>query len=55
MAVVINDMEVAPQPAEQGSGQTPSNGGGAGSPDKLKQLEKSWHKKRQRVARLEAY
>ena len=53
MAVVINDMETAPQPpAQDAAGQTSASGG---SQEKLKQLEKSWHKKRQRIARLEAY
>lgn len=53
MAVVINDMEVAPQPAA--GGQQSSGGGDAGGKDKLKQMEKTLHKKQQRKHRLEAY
>jgi hypothetical protein len=54
MAVVINDMEVAPQPAGQAGAQQ-SSGGNAGGKDKLKQMEKTLHKKQQRKHRLEAY
>lgn len=54
MAVVINDMEVAPQPA-QAAAQQSRGGGDAGSKDKLKQMEKTLHKKQQRKHRLEAY
>lgn len=54
MAVVINDMEVAPQPAGQAGAQR-SNGSDAGGKDKLKQMEKTLHKKQQRKHRLEAY
>jgi hypothetical protein len=54
MAVVINDMEVAPQPAGQAGAQQ-SGGGDAGGKDKLKQMEKTLHKKQQRKHRLEAY
>lgn len=54
MAVVINDMEVAPQPAQAGAQQS-RGGGDAGSKDKLKQMEKTLHKKQQRKHRLEAY
>lgn len=53
MAVVINDMEVAPQPAGQAAAQQSS--GDAGGKDKLKQMEKTLHKKQQRKHRLEAY
>jgi hypothetical protein len=55
MAVVINDMEVAPQPAAQAGGQQSQGGGDAGSKDKMKQMEKTLHKKQQRKHRLEAY
>jgi len=54
MAVVINDMEVAPQPAQAGAQQS-RGGGDAGGKDKLKQIEKTLHKKQQRKCRLEAY
>lgn len=54
MAVVINDMEVAPQPAGQAGAQQ-SRGGDTTSKDKLKQMEKTLHKKQQRKHRLEAY
>lgn len=54
MAVVINDMEVAPQPAGQ-AGPQRSSGGDAVGKDKLKQMEKTLHKKQQRKHRLEAY
>jgi hypothetical protein len=54
MAVVINDMEVAPQPAGQ-PGAPPAQGGDGGSKDKMKQFEKSLRKKQQRKHRLEAY
>ena len=39
MAVVINDMEVSPQPAAPAAAQQ-SQGGDAGSKDKIKQIEK---------------
>ncbi len=55
MAVVINDMEVMPQPAGQSGGQQAQGGGDSGTKDKLKQMEKSLHKKQQRKHRLEAY
>jgi hypothetical protein len=55
MAVVINDMEVAPQPAGQAGSQQSRGSGDAGSKDKVKQMEKSLHKKQQRKHRLEAY
>jgi len=54
MAVVINDMEVAPQPAAPAAVQQ-SQGGDAGSKDKIKQMEKDMHKRQQRRHRLEAY
>jgi hypothetical protein len=54
MAVVINDMEVAPQPAAPAAAQQ-SQGGDAGSKDKMKQMEKDMHKRQQRRHRLEAY
>lgn len=54
MAVVINDMEVAPQPAQAGA-QQPTGGSDASGKDKLKQMEKTLHKKQQRKHRLEAY
>jgi len=56
MAVVINDMEVTPRSGGQGEGsQSQSGGGDAGVKDKLKQMEKTLHKKQQRRHRLEAY
>jgi type IV secretory pathway TrbL component len=55
MAVVINDMEVAPQPAGQAGAQQSRGGGDASGKDKLKQMEKTLHKKQQRKHRLEAY
>ena len=54
MAVVINDMEVSPQPAAPAAAQQ-SQGGDAGSKDKIKQMEKDMHKRQQRNHRLEAY
>jgi len=54
MAVVINDMEVAPQPAQAGAQQSKGSGD-TGSKDKTKQMEKTLHKKQQRRHRLEAY
>lgn len=54
MAVVINDMEVSPQPAAGGAQQSQS-GGDSGSKDKMKQVEKDLSKKHQRKHRLEAY
>jgi len=54
MAVVINDMEVSPQPANPAAAQ-PAQGGDAGSKDKIKQMEKDMHKRQQRNHRLEAY
>lgn len=53
MAVVINDMEVAPQPAaaeQQSQGSTD-----AGSKDPMKELTKMLHIKHERSHRLEAY
>ena len=55
MAVVINDMEVSPQPAGQAGAQQSGGGSDAGGKDKLKQMEKTLHKKQQRKHRLEAY
>ena len=56
MAVVINDMEVTPRAAGQGEGsQSQGSGGDAGVKDKLKQMEKTLHKRQQRSHRLEAY
>ena len=55
MAVVINDMEVAPQPSGQARAQQSSGGGDSGGKDKLKQMEKTLNKKQQRKHRLEAY
>ena len=55
MAVVINDMEVSPQPAGQAGAQQSGGGGDAGGKDKLKQMEKTLYKKQQRKHRLEAY
>ena len=55
MAVVINDMEVAPQPVGQAAAPQSRGGGDAGSKDKVKQMEKTLHKKQQRKHRLEAY
>jgi len=57
MAVVINEMEVAPQPVPQGGSGAEAAQGGAdsGSKDKMKQVEKTLHRKQQRKARLEAY
>ncbi|MBZ5506377.1 MAG: hypothetical protein LAO78_13030 [Acidobacteriia bacterium] len=54
MAVVINDMEVSPQPAGAGAQQA-QGGGDSGSRDKMKQIEKDLRKKHQRKHRLEAY
>jgi hypothetical protein len=56
MAVVINEMEVAPQPAPDGApGAQPAQGADSASKDKLKQVVKTLHKRHQRTARLEAY
>ena len=55
MAVVINDMEVSPQPAASGGSQSAQSGGESGSKDKMKQIEKDLRKKQQRRHRLEAY
>jgi hypothetical protein len=56
MPVVINEMEVAPQTTEAASSTQSSQGApAAGSKDKLKQMERALHKKRQRADRLEAY
>jgi len=55
MAVVINDMEVAPQPAGQSGSQQSQGGGDSGAKDKIKQMEKNLHRKQQRKNRLEAY
>lgn len=55
MAVVINDMEVSPQPVGQSGGQQAQGGSDSGAKDKIKQMEKNLHKKQQRTHRLEAY
>jgi hypothetical protein len=56
MAVVINDMEVTPRAGGQSEGsQSQSGAGDAGVKDKLKQMEKTLHKKQHRKHRLEAY
>ncbi|HEV3037491.1 MAG TPA: hypothetical protein VHA33_06865 [Candidatus Angelobacter sp.] len=53
MAVVINEMEVAPQPAPA---EQQAQGGNDSAPkDNVKQMEKTLHKKRERSHRLEAY
>jgi len=55
MAVVINDMEVAPQPSVPSAASAPASGATAATPrDELKRLEKEWHRQRRRAARLEA-
>jgi hypothetical protein len=55
MAVVINDMEVAPQPAPQEAGQQGQAGGDSGGKDQMKLVEKKLHTRRIRMQRLEAY
>ena len=53
MAVVINEMEVAP---ESGQVSQPSPASATPrAPDNLKQVEKTLLKKQQRATRLEAY
>ena len=53
MAVVVNEMEVAP---ESGQAQPPSPAGAAPRAlDSVKQVEKTLLKKQQRTTRLEAY
>ncbi len=54
MAVVINDMEVTPQPAAQAA-EAQGKAGDGGDKDKIKQIEKTLHQKQQRTSRLEAY
>lgn len=55
MAVVINELEVAPQPAAQeSSGQKPQ-GPASTSPEALKMMDKTLHTRQQRNHRLEAY
>ncbi len=54
MAVVINDMEVAPHQAAQASGAQ-SKASDGGIKDKMKQIEKTLHQSHQRESRLEAY
>jgi hypothetical protein len=54
MAVVINEMEVAPQPAPQGAAEGQPSGD-SGSKDPTKLVEKKLHMKRTRHHRLEAY
>jgi hypothetical protein len=56
MAVVINEMEVAPQPAADGpAASRPAQGSTDSGKDKLKLVIKDIHKRHQRTARLEAY
>jgi hypothetical protein len=54
MAVVINDMEVSPQPANPAAAQR-RKAGMQVPKDKIKQMEKDMHKRQQRKHRLEAY
>ncbi len=55
MAVVINDMEVAPQPAVPSAASAPTAGATGASPrEELKRIEKEWHRQRRRAMRLEA-
>jgi hypothetical protein len=58
MAVVINELEVAPlsaAPAAQAQQGQKQAGAGAPSPEAVKAMEKTLHKKHQRSYRLEAY
>lgn len=55
MAVVINDMEVAPQPDASAPPEGQQQNTGAGSKDETAQVEKKLHLKRARMHRLEAY
>jgi hypothetical protein len=56
MAVVINEMEVAPQPAPQETaGQQGQNAGDSGGKDPMKLMEKKLYMNRARSHRLEAY
>jgi hypothetical protein len=55
MAVVINDMEVAPQPATQAAGSGQQGSADAGAKDPTKLVEKKLRVKRARNHRLEAY
>ncbi len=58
MAVVINELEVAPSAAAT-SGQEPQGqkqqGSSSQSPEAIKTMEKALHRKHQRNHRLEAY
>ncbi len=57
MAVVINEVEVAPQPEVQAASSTPQekNPSGGAQPDPVKQMLKLIRVKSQRSHRLEAY
>jgi hypothetical protein len=55
MAVVINEMEVAPQAAPEGTPGGQPAAGDSGSKDKLKLVVKTMNKRHQRMQRLEAY
>lgn len=57
MAVVINDLEVAPQAATDESGRQQGQAQEAGpvSPETLKAVQRMLHTKQQRSHRLEAY
>lgn len=58
MAVVINELEVAPQPEAQAPAAAPQqgqSGGGAAQQDPVKQVQKILHLKYRRNHRLEAY
>jgi hypothetical protein len=58
VAVVINELEVTPQPTTEAGGgqQAPEKQGAASaSPEAVKAMEKTLHKKYQRSYRLETY
>lgn len=57
MAVVINELEVAPPAAAEASGRQEAQAQGAGtaSPEALKAVQRMLHTKQQRGHRLEAY
>ena len=57
MPVVINEMEVTPQPAmpEKPQHEEQAQGAGTASPETLKMVQTMLHTKQQRSRRLEAY